>query len=474
MKGARFTTQQNGADMRNAMKFAVGVVILLATAATAPAQFFPYEVQKKTLSNGLDVIVIETPEFADVINVNTLILSGSRNEVEKGRSGLAHLFEHIAFRHRFEEPANSYDTRIDAMGAFDNAWTWFDVTYYHPVTFATNLEGLINLQAERFVDMKFSESIYRTEAGAVLGEYRRIASDPSLRMDEVLIDLAYGPQHGYGHTTIGYLADVEDMPNSFRSGEAFYETWYRPNNSVVIVSGDVEAENVFRLVEKAYGSWRQGAVPEMPDVAPLKGPKYGHVDWSSQVPPRITQAYMIPPFVPGSTEAAILGLLPELIAGQTSPIFQELRYDKKLATDMFVGRQSAEGFDARLLETSLRLDDAKFGEQGSAMFKEVESILDRGVAGLAKFSQRPNAAATLDALKSRYRYDLLASLNSPHNMAEVFAWYYRFDRDPQVLDKLVAAVDKLTPADIDRYAARHFVPANKVVVTMSYKAGGAQ
>lgn len=462
--------------MRATLGFAAGLLTLFVSAGAAQAQFFPYEVQKRVLPNGLDVVVIETPEFADVINVNTLILAGSRNEVEKGRSGLAHLFEHIAFRHRFEDPANSYDTRIDAMGAFDNAWTWFDVTYYHPVTFSTNLSSLIDLQAERFVDMKFSESIYRTESGAVLGEYRRSASDPSLRMDEVLIDLTYGPGHGYGHTTIGYLADVEDMPNSFKSGRAFYETYYRPNNAVVIVAGDVKAENVFQLVEKAYGSWQRGAIPEMPDVAPIQGPKYGHVDWSSEVPPRLTHAYMVPPFEPGSTDSAVLGLMPELIGGQTSPVFQELRYNKKLATEMFVGGQSAEGFDSRLLETSLRLDDAMFRTKGSAMFKEVEGILDRGLAGLGGFSQRPGAASTLAALKSRYRYDLLGSLNSPHNMAEVFAWYYRFNRDPQVLDKMVAAVEKLTPQDIDRFAARYFIPSNKAVVTMSWKpaAGGAK
>lgn len=451
-------------------RFMAGLVLSLAVSTVASAQFFPYEVQKRTLANGLDVIVIETPEFADVVNVNTLILAGSRNEVEKGRSGLAHLFEHIAFRHRFEEPAQSYDTRIDRMGAFDNAWTWFDVTYYHPVTFASNLEDLIDLQAERFVDMKFTEPIYRTEAGAVLGEYRRIASDPSLRMDEVLIDLAYGPGHGYGHTTIGYLADVEDMPNSFQSGKAFYETYYTPNNSVVIVTGDVDADRVFALVEQAYGGWERGAIPEMPDVAPIKGPKRGHVDWDSDVPPRVIQAYLIPPFDPASAEGAILQLLPELIAGQTAPLFQELRYEEKLATEMFVGRQSAEGFDARLLETALRLDDEKFDAQGPAMFAEVEGILDRGMAELAKFSSRPDAAQTLAALKSRYRYDLLASLNSPHNMAEVFAWYYRFGRDPKVLDTLVASVERLTPADIDRYAAKYFVPSNKVVVTMSHKA----
>lgn len=251
------------------------ILILLVCAlvpSAALARFFPYEIQKKTLENGLDVIVIETPEFKDVVNWNTLILAGSRNEIEEGRSGLAHLFEHIAFRHKFEDPSQSYDTRMEKIGAFDNAWTWFDVTYYHPVTFKQNLEELAAVQAERFVAMDFSERIYRTEAGAVLGEYRRIASDPSLRMDEVLSDLAFGRAHGYGHTTIGYLSDVENMPSSYRAGKEFYERWYRPNNAVVIVSGDVKAEEIFALVEKTYGSWERGPTPDLPDPQPIEGP----------------------------------------------------------------------------------------------------------------------------------------------------------------------------------------------------------
>lgn len=454
---------------RNILGLFIAAILTAATASAA--QFFPYQVQKRTLPNGLDVLVVETPEFKDVINVNTLILAGSRNEVEKGRSGLAHLFEHIAFRHKYEEPATSYDTRIEKMGAFDNAWTWFDVTYYHPVTFATNLRDLVALQAERFVAMDFSERIYRTEAGAVLGEYRRNASDPSLRMDEVLIDLAYGPSHGYGHTTIGYLADVEDMPNSYKSGKAFYDTYYRPNNAVVLVTGDVKADEAFRLVEEHYGSWKPGKVPALKKAAPIAGPKRGHVDWDADVPPRMIYARMVPAFDPGSTDAAVLSVLPELIAGKTSPMFQELRYNRKIATDMGVGRQPSEGMDARLLETALRLDKEKYDAQGRALLAEAEQILDRGFEELKQFSKRPDAEATLSALKSRYRYDLLSELSSPARIAENLAWYYRFDRDPQVLDTLVASIEKLKPSDIDAWAAKHFTSANKAVVTMASKGG---
>jgi zinc protease len=292
-------------------------------------------------------------------------------------------------------------------------------------------------------------------------------------MDEVLIDLAYGQKHGYGHTTIGYLPDVEDMPNSYRSGKAFYETYYRPNNAVVIVTGDVKAPEVFSMVEQAYGPWKQGKVPELPDPAKLNGPKRGHVDWEADVPPRMTYAYMIHPFDPGSTESAVMSLMPELIAGRTAPLYQELRYEKKVATEMGVARQPAEGFDARLLETSVRFDKEKYDAQGKTLLAETEGALDRGFGELKQFSRRPDAQQTLDALKSRYRNDLLAALNSPHNMAETFAWYYRFERDPEVLDTMVTAVERLKPADVDAYAARYFVPSNKVVVTMAFK-GGAQ
>lgn len=104
---------------------AFAVAALLA--ATAHAQFFPYPVQKRTLPNGLDVIVIETPEFRNVLSFNTLIMAGSGRENEKGRTGLAHLFEHIMFRHKHDTP-EAYDPAIAAMGAFNNAYTWYDIT----------------------------------------------------------------------------------------------------------------------------------------------------------------------------------------------------------------------------------------------------------------------------------------------------------------------------------------------------------
>ncbi|MCS7312645.1 MAG: insulinase family protein, partial [Acidobacteria bacterium] len=189
----------------------LGVLLTLAVAQARPkSKGFPYPVYKRTLPNGLDVIVIETPEFKNVLSYNTLVLAGSRNETEPGKTGLAHLFEHILFRHRFQGRDGGYQDLIEKLGTHNNAWTWFDVTYYHPLTFTSNLTGrktaaeslpgLIELESSRFKALDFTEEIFKTETGAVLGEYRRLSSFPSLKLEERLMALMF-PHHPYGHTT---------------------------------------------------------------------------------------------------------------------------------------------------------------------------------------------------------------------------------------------------------------------------------
>jgi len=113
----------------------VFLIIFSVSAQTSKKQtststkFFPYEVKTKTLPNGLTVIVIPTPEFKDMVTYSTAVFAGSRNETEKGKTGLAHLFEHIMFRHEFGGKPNGYDDAIRKMGAHNNAWTDYDMTF---------------------------------------------------------------------------------------------------------------------------------------------------------------------------------------------------------------------------------------------------------------------------------------------------------------------------------------------------------
>jgi len=122
---------------------AVGAGVVGAREPEKPAKVFPYAIHKKTLANGLDVLVVETPEFKNVLSYNTLVIAGSRNELEKGKTGLAHLFEHILFRHAYQGQPGAYQDLMERLGTHNNAWTWFDVTFYHPLSFASNLAGRI-------------------------------------------------------------------------------------------------------------------------------------------------------------------------------------------------------------------------------------------------------------------------------------------------------------------------------------------
>lgn len=448
------------------------LLLALTVAAAAQAQFFPYPVQKRTLANGLDVVVIPTPEFKDVLSFNTMILAGSGRENEKGRTGLAHLFEHIIFRHDHDTP-QAYQTAVDRLGAFNNAYTWYDITYYHPLTFTSNLEELVALEAARFRELRYSERVFRTEAGAVYGEYRRSASDPGLRLEEVLGDLMYGRAHGYGHTTIGYLGDVRDMPNAYRSAQKFYDDYYRPNNAVVIVSGDVDPERVFSLVERHFGSWQAKKTPEQPDPKPLNGPKKQHEVWESDIPPRVWVAYMVPPYVPGSPESAAMDVMSELMGGETAPLYRKLRFDEQVASALAVDNVSSIGFDARPLTTYVTVAKDKYDAQRKALLDRIDADVAAAFEGLATFSSQTDAATRLEAIKAQLRNDILASFNSPSNIAENFANYYRFGRDPQVLEKVAAGIVALKPSDIDAFAKKYFVPRNRVSITLAGK-GGAQ
>jgi zinc protease len=463
-------------------------VISITTANPAPpkaGKIFTYPIHKTTLPNGLEVLIVETPEFKEVLSWNTLVLAGARNEVVKGKTGLAHLFEHILFRHRFNGMVNGYDEEINKLGAFNNAWTWFDVTYYHPLTFTSNLEtgtvqrggktetqpGLLELEASRFVKLDFDEKIFQTEAGAVLGEYRKSATDPELKMEELLSEMAF-PNHSYGHTTIGYYEDVVDMPNEYQAAVDFYNTYYRPNNCVLIVAGDVKQNELLPKIQKHYGNWQKR---EAPPVAltdpPQKAEKREHVSWDAEVPPRIWVAFKMPGHKTGSAETAVGQLLPELLVSESAPLYQRLRYQKQTvsALNFAEGTSGYESFDSRLLIVNARLYKEKFAGDGKAYFDEVIADINQALDDLKKFSSQPDAAKLLEVIKSKYKNDFLAGLSSPAQIAQTLAWYYRFERDPQVLDKLLDAVQKLRPQDFDAFAQKYFVPESRLIVTMSYK-----
>jgi len=469
-------------------RYVVAIVLALCLPALAqgnktashsnPPGVFPYKVQTKTLPNGLNVIVIPTPEFKDMVTYSTAVFAGSGKETEKGKTGLAHLFEHIMFRHEWDGKSGGYEDVIRRMGVHNNAWTDYDLTFYHPTTFSQNLigpiqrpdgalPGLMELEAARFKHLTMARKTFEVEAGAVLGEYRKDISDPSQKMIEDISPVVF-PGHPYGHTVIGYREDVENMPNAWDAAWEFYRNYYAPNGVAIIVAGDVNPAAIFAEAEKRYGDWQPSHPPQVPAEQAPDGPKQVHVKWGADVSPRLLVGYRTPEMKPGTRETAVTQILSELLTSRSSPLFQKLRYQKQTVTDFGIlgGPELLEASDPHLLLLSCELVMDNFRKDGDKYVGDVQNDVIHGVDDLKTFSKQPHAAETLRVIKSKVRNDFLAGLNSTMSIAQTFAWYYRFDRDPQVLDLLIQGINSLTPRDVDAYATQYFTPQRRIVSTL--------
>ena len=191
----------------------------------------------------------------------------------------------------------------------------------------------------------------------------------------------------------------------------------------------------------------------------------------AEVPPRVGVSYRVPAFSPGSAEGAVIQAMAEIMGGETAPLYRKLRFDDQVAIAMYVDSNSAAGFDARPLSTDVTVAEEKYGQQGRPLLNRIAADVSSAFEGLASFSSQPDAAKRLESIKSQLRFDILASLNSPSNIAENFANYYRFTRDPQVFEKVAAAIASLQPSDVDAFAKTHFRPQNRVTITLAPKGG---
>jgi zinc protease len=448
--------------------------VLAHKAAKAPAKYFPYAIHERTLANGLHVLIVPTPEFKDMVSYTTPVFAGSRNETEKGKTGLAHMFEHIMFRHEFNGVAGGYQEMMNRLGSYNNAYTTYDFTFYHPFTFAQNLigpverpegptPGVVELEASRFKGLKLDQKTFQVEAGAVLGEYRRTYSFPAQKMIEQLSPVAF-PNHPYGHTVIGYLDDVEKMPHAWDAAWQFFHNYYTPNDVALIIVGDVNPQKLFPVIEKAYADWKPVPTPRIPSPPEPKDERPVHVEWEADVAPRLMVTYHTPAFHPGTPEAAVALVLDELLTSRSAPLFQKLRYQKQSVTSLSMMSPISTDPHWAVLIAELSLE--RFQKEGTKYVDEVRNDVINGTETLKSFSKDPNAAKILDVVKSKVRNDFLAQWNTTENIAQSLATFYRFSRDAHVLDTLLQSVEELQPTDIDNYANQYFNREGRLVGTL--------
>ncbi len=218
----------------------------------------PTTVEKFRLDNGLRVVIWEDHR-APVFSYQTWFGVGSRHE-RAGRTGMAHLFEHLMFKATKNTPEGEFDQLLERHGAQTNAATWVDWTYYREKLPAGNLELVSRLEADRMENMILNSGQLESEREVVVNErLLRVDNDPDGQLYEHLYGLAFGKDHPYGWPTIGWMDDIRAI--TLEDCLEFYRLYYAPNNAAIIVVGDVNRDDVLRLVEQHYGHLEAQPLP---------------------------------------------------------------------------------------------------------------------------------------------------------------------------------------------------------------------
>jgi zinc protease len=421
----------------------------------AGADVLPFHATERTLANGLKVIVVPTG-FPNLVSVQIPVQAGSRNEIERGKSGFAHFFEHLMFRGTPETPPQKYRQIMGSAGARDNASTGDDYTHYYATFAKEHLEKIIALYADMFQHLSYTEADFKTEARAILGEYNKNSADPIRKLLEVQRDRYY-QVHTYKHTTMGFIADIEDMPNEYAYSKLFFERWYRPRFTTIVVAGDVTPEQVMPLVEKYWGGWKEGAAPPtaIPKEPAPKGPLYVHVPWTSETLPYVTVAFPAPAFVETSRDSAALDILSALYFGPTSELYKRL----------VVAEQKVDALDVDVpanVDRSLFTIFARLKNAADAVYVR-DQILATVAAARASLAPERRVAD----VKSYNRYAFGRTLDSTERIATVVAAYAAYRRSYDTVNAYFRTLDSLTPADLQSAARKHFTDAGMIVTTLA-------
>ncbi len=432
-------------------------VLLLAFAGALPALWaaplFPYNTTKEVLPNGLTVLAIPM-ESPGLVAYYSIVRTGSRDEVEEGKSGFAHFFEHMMFRGTKKFPAAEYERIAASIGASANAYTTDDLTAYHLVFGKEDLPRVIEIEADRFQNLEFSEEVFKTEAGAVYGEYRKNITNPLSVLNEKIQDLAYD-KHTYKHTTIGFERDIKAMPEQFEYSRSFFNRFYRPENVVLVIAGDIEVRTTLGLVRQHYSGWKKGYTPpQIVPEPPQRAERKAEVSYPGKTLPIIDIGYKGDAFDPSNRDYVAALLIEDLAFGPTSELRKKILIKEQkvqsLAASVPMNR------DQPLFEIYSMVKDAK----------DIDYVRDEIYRTLDEFKTTPVDAKRLSDLKRRNKYGFVMSLNTPDKVAGGLARFVALTGDIAVVETLYAQMDLVTPEDIMRAAKKYFVPARRTVVVL--------
>lgn len=407
------------------------------------------------LPNGMTLIVQPDRRAPTVLHM-VWVRVGSIDEVD-GRSGLAHIVEHMLFKGTPSLAEGEFSRRVAAMGGRDNAFTSRDVTVYHQQIPASRLADVMRLEADRFASNQWPDDAFVREMAVIKEERRqRVEESPQARMFEVFNAQAW-QAHPYRRPIIGWMSDLESMTAA--DVRAFYRQWYMPANAAVVVVGDVDPQAVYRMALQHYGRIPARAVPERkPQTEPVQhGPRRVHYHGRVQQP-LLVMGYKAPKLQhpesndPASSDAMALMLLSGVLSGHSAA-----RLDRELVQTRVASQVSAHfGVTSRgPLMFSLSGSPAQ-GVSPEDLEQSIKQVLRR-------VAEQGVTEAELNRVKNQWAASEVFKLDSAFAQARELGTYWALGWPLNSMELLMRRLRQVQPADVQRVAGQVLVDSQVTV-----------
>lgn len=387
------------------------------------------------LDNGMQVVVVEDHR-APVVQHMVWYRAGSADE-PKGSSGVAHFLEHLLFKATDKMEAGELSATVAANGGRDNAFTSYDYTAYYQRIAADRLELMMQMESDRMKNIRLTQENIATERDVIIEERnQRTENNPQALFGEQLSAAQY-LNHRYGVPIIGWMHEMEEL--DLEDALGFYDLYYSPNNAILVVSGDVEPEEVRTLAEKYYGAIP--ANPELPERLRTEEPRQNAerrvIFRDARVAqPYITRSYLVPERDSGAQEtAAALTILAEILGGgTTSYLADKLQFATQAATYTSAYYSSVSLDDTTFRMIVVPSDDVSLEEGEAALDAALTEFMEDGVdpEQLERIKLQIRASEiyaqdNVDGIANRYGRALTSGLT----VEDVQAW-------PETLDAVTA------------------------------------
>jgi predicted Zn-dependent peptidase len=407
--------------------------------------------QRHTLDNGLRVILHRDARLP-LVTVNLWYHVGSKNE-RPGRTGFAHLFEHMLFQGSEHVATNDHFRIVQQVGGVANGSTWYDRTNYYETLPSHQLELGLWLESDRmgFLLPALTQENLDMQRDVVMNERRqRVENQPYGMAGERLHEMLYPPDHPYHWPVIGYMEDIAAA--TLEEVRTFFRTYYTPNNAVLTLVGDFDPEDALAKVERWFGE-----IPSGPPVPPVEAPKRPLGGEQREVReddvrlPRIYLGFRAPAY--GQREWYAADLLTSVLSGgKSSRLFQDLVYDRQIAQDVGAYVSPYEE-----VSTFMVVATARPGVAVETLERALTEHLDRAATELP-------SAEDLERARNRMLTEYYTALQKLDNRADLFSQLTTFFDDPGGIARELEQYLELDGRELRDFAARHLVESERVVL----------